>query len=567
MGRPERIKLGDILVAQKQISVEQLKAALGEQKKSGRKLGRVLVEQGLLSDEQICEAISRQLNVPYVNLKFYNFNQDVVRRLPEAQARRFRAIVLEDRRSSYLVGMADPTDLFAYDEIARLLGREIETAVVGEAMVLATVDLVYRRTEEISGFAKDLERDLGDSYVDFGALGAGAGAEDAPVVRLLQTMFEDAVQVNASDVHIEPEEGRLQIRFRIDGQLMPQTQADPKIAPALALRLKLMAGLDIAEKRLPQDGRLNAIVREQKIDVRMSTMPGQYGESVALRLLNRRATLQALDQLGMPEEMFARVQDIIRRTAGMVLVTGPTGSGKTTTLYAALGELNTVDRKIVTVEDPVEYRLAGISQVQVNEKIDLSFARVLRSTLRHDPDIILVGEIRDEETAHIALRAALTGHLVFSTLHTTDAASTPIRLIDMGAPGYLVGSSLHAVIAQRLVRLVCESCATEHTPDEFEARWLAATAGPEHAAAKYRRGRGCPHCNGSGYAGRTGVYEMLEMTPELARLASHADPSRFVELARTQLKGRRITDRALELVGRGRSTVAEAIRVAFQAEG
>jgi MSHA biogenesis protein MshE len=564
MGRPEKIRLGDVLVAQKAISQDQLKVALEQQKKSGRRLGRVLVEQGFVNDEQICEAISRQLNIQYVNLKFYNLNQDVVRRLPEAQARRFRAIVLEDRRVNALVGMADPTDLFAYDELGRILQKDLEVAVVGEAALLQTVDRVYRRTEEISGLAKELERDVGDSYVDFGAL--GAGAEDAPVVKLLQSVFEDAIQVNASDVHIEPQETALQIRFRIDGALNPQTQADPKIAPALALRLKLMAGLDISEKRLPQDGRLNIIARDQKIDVRMSTMPTQYGESVVLRLLNRRATRQSLDSLGMPPQMLQRFREIIRKTAGMVLVTGPTGSGKTTTLYSALSEVNTPERKIVTVEDPVEYRLTGINQVQVNEKIDLTFARVLRSALRQDPNIILVGEIRDEDTAQIALRAALTGHLVFSTLHTKDAVSTPIRLIDMGAPSYMVATSVHAVVAQRLVRLNCETCNTEYRPDADESRWLAAELGADYAGHKYFHGRGCSHCNGTGFAGRLGVYEMLEMTPELARAVVARDPNAFGEVARPQMQGARLTDRALELVLKGRTTVAEVLKVATQVE-
>ena len=565
MGRPEKIRLGDLLIAQKIISQEQLRVALEQQKKTGRRLGRVLIEQGFTSDEQICEAMSRQLNVPYVNLKFYNFNNDLVRRLPEAQARRFRAVVLEDKRATYLVGMADPTDLFAFDELARILKRDIEAAVVGEAILLQTIDRVYRRTDEISGLAKELERDLGDSYVDFGALGAGVGAEEAPVVKMLQSVFEDAVQVNASDVHIEPMESRLQIRFRIDGVLMPQTQGDPKIAPALALRLKLMAGLDISEKRLPQDGRLMVAVREQKIDVRMSTMPCQYGETVVLRLLNRKATVQSLDRLGIPDDIRGRFREIIRRTAGMVLVTGPTGSGKTTTLYAALAELNTPERKIITVEDPVEYRVPGITQVQVNEKIDLTFARVLRSTLRQDPDVILVGEIRDEETAQIGLRAALTGHLVFSTLHTKDAASTPLRLIDMGAPSYMVATSIHAVLAQRLVRLICETCGVEVEPDAEESRWLEAV-GAAKAGQRYRRGQGCSHCNGIGYTGRTGVYEMLEMTPDLVRAANTADPNAFLEAARPHLKGHTLTDRALALVFAGRTTVSEAMKVAVQLE-
>ena len=566
MGRPEKIRLGDLLIAQKIISQEQLKLALEQQKKSGRRLGRVLMEQGFVNEEQICEAISRQLNIPYVNLKFYNFNNDLVRRLPEAQARRFRAVVLEDRKNALLVGMADPTDLFAFDEIARLLRRDVEAAVVSESILLQTIDRIYRRTDQISGLAKELERDLGDTYIDFGALGAGLGAEEAPVVKMLQSIFEDAIQVGASDVHIEPLESRLQIRFRIDGALMPQTQSDPKIAPALALRLKLMAGLDISEKRLPQDGRLMVAVRDQKIDVRMSTMPCQYGETVVLRLLNRKATLQSLDRLGMPDDIRGRFAEIIRRTAGMVLVTGPTGSGKTTTLYAALAELNTPESKIITVEDPVEYQLAGITQVQVNEKIDLSFARVLRSTLRQDPDVILVGEIRDEETAQIGLRAALTGHLVLSTLHTKDAASTPLRLIDMGAPSYMVATSIHAVMAQRLVRLICESCAVDFEPGAEEARWLEAVVGPRRSEHRYRRGQGCSHCNGRGYSGRTGVYEMLEMTPDLVRAANRADPNEFLEAARPHLRGRTLTDRALALVFAGKTTVAEAMKVAVQLE-
>lgn len=566
MGRPEKIRLGDTLIAQKIISQEQLRLALEQQKKSGRRLGRILVEQGFANDEQICEAISRQLNIPYVNLKVQNVNGELVRRLPETQARRFRAIVLEERRGGYLVGMADPTDLFAFDEVSRLLKRDIEAAVVGEAALLQTIDRVYRRTDQISGLARELERDVGETYIDFGVLGSGVGAEDAPVVKLLQSIFEDAIQVNASDVHIEPQEKRLQIRFRIDGALMPQTETDSKIAPALALRLKLMAGLDISEKRLPQDGRLMVSVREQKIDVRMSTMPCQYGETVVLRLLNRAGALQSLDHLGMPPHVRPRFEELMRRSAGMVLVTGPTGSGKTTTLYAALAEVNTPDRKIITVEDPVEYRLPGITQVQVNEKIDLTFARVLRSTLRQDPDVILIGEIRDEETAQIGLRAALTGHLVLSTLHTKDAASTPLRLIDMGAPGYMVAASVHAVIAQRLVRLNCESCAADAQANAHEARWLDSVVGERWRGQRFRRSAGCPHCNRTGFAGRTGVYEMLEMTPELVRAANEADPNAFLDAARAQLKGHTLTDAAMALVFAGRTTIAEAMKVAVELE-
>ncbi|MBV8633797.1 MAG: type II/IV secretion system protein, partial [Burkholderiaceae bacterium] len=425
MARPEKVRLGEILVQQKLLSEEQLQFALGEQKRTGRKLGRVFVENSFVSEEQISGAIAKQLNIPYINLKFFNTNPDTVRLLPETQARRFRAIVLEDRPLSLLVGMADPTDLFAYDEISRVLKRGLELAVVNESELLATVDRTYRRTEEITDFARELEEDLGDSYVDFGTLASTPNLEEAPIVKLLQSVFEDAAQVRASDIHIEPQETRLQIRFRIDGMLHLQTEADLKIANSLALRLKLMADLDISEKRLPQDGRFAMKVKNNKIDVRMSTMPTQYGESVVMRLLNQSGANLRLDAIGMPPAMVKRFREIIARPNGLVLVTGPTGSGKTTTLYGALAELNTMESKLITVEDPVEYRLPGINQVQVNEKIDLTFARILRSALRQDPDIVLVGEMRDQETASIGLRAALTGHLVLSTLHTNDAASTP----------------------------------------------------------------------------------------------------------------------------------------------
>jgi len=302
------------------------------------------------------------------------------------------------------------------------------------------------------------------------------------------------------------------------------------------------------------------------VDVRMSTMPTQHGESVVLRLLNQKTGLLGLDHVGMPAGMLARFRQIIRRTNAMVLVTGPTGSGKTTTLYAALAELNTVDRKIITVEDPVEYRLPGINQVQINEKIELTFARVLRAALRQDPDIILVGEMRDEETAQIGLRAALTGHLVLSTLHTKDAASSPIRLIDMGAPNYMVATSLHAVLAQRLVRLNCESCAEPYQPVDLELRWLAARPDEGGGPARFMRGRGCSNCNGTGFQGRIGVYEMLEMTPELARAASSSDTSLFTEVAKRQLEGHTLGRNAYKLAAAGRTTLDEAIRVASAQE-
>jgi MSHA biogenesis protein MshE len=566
MARPEKVRLGEILVQQQLLSAEQLNQALADQKRTGRKLGRVFVENGFVTEEQISGALARQLDIPYINLKFYNISADVVRKLPETAARRFRALVLEDRRETMLVGVSDPTDLFAYDEIARLLKKGVELAVVNETEVLAAIDRIYRRTGEITDFAREVEQDLGDAFVDFGALAANPGLEEAPIVKLLQSVFDDATQVRASDIHIEPQDARLQIRFRIDGVLHLQTEADIRIATPLALRLKLMADLDISEKRLPQDGRFAVKVRNQRVDVRISTMPTQFGESVVMRLLNQGGTTLRLDAIGMPPALVERFRAIVQRPNGLVLVTGPTGSGKTTTLYSALAELNSVEKKLITVEDPVEYRLPGINQVQVNEKIELSFARVLRSALRQDPDIVLVGEMRDQETAQIGLRAAMTGHLVLSTLHTNDAASTPLRLMDMGVPRYMVGGSLQAVLAQRLVRVICESCSTEYRPQAPEYAWLRPELRELAETTRFFHGKGCSHCNGTGYRGRTGVYELLEMTRGVLDAANHPDPSHFLKAAQAEMAGETLRRHAVQLAVQGRTTIAEAMRVSHQLE-
>ena len=566
MARPEKIRLGELLVQQKLISEEQLLQALAEQKRSGRKLGRVFIENGFVTEDAISHALARQLNIPYINLKQYNLKVQTVHLLPEIQARRFRAVALEDRGSVLLVGMADPTDLFAYDEVKRLTKRDLALAVVNENELLQTIDRMYRRTEEITVLARELEQDLGDAIIDFAALGISPGIEDAPVVKLLQSIFDDATQVGASDIHIEPQEKSLQIRFRIDGVLHLQTEADIRIAPALALRLKLMSELDIAEKRMPQDGRFAITVRKQLIDVRISSMPTQYGESVVMRLLNQAGGSLNLEKIGMPPQMLQRFRSIIQRPNGLVLVTGPTGSGKTTTLYGALTELNQESKKLITVEDPVEYRLPGINQVQVNEKIDLTFSRVLRSALRQDPDIVLVGEMRDTETAQIGMRAAMTGHMVLSTLHTNDAISTPIRLMDMGVPPYMVGSSLQAVVAQRLVRVICDNCNDPYTLLPNEHEWLRGELKDTVDNHQYRHGRGCSYCNGTGYRGRTGVYEILEMTNEIAAAANNTDPAEFIRQAHAQMDGNTLRRHAVTLVLAGITTVSEAMRVTNQLE-
>jgi MSHA biogenesis protein MshE len=560
--RRQKLRLGDVLLQQRLISQDQLQQTLDSQRKTGKKMGRLLIEGGLITEEGLANGLARQLRIPYVNLKTFPFRAELVKLLPESAARRFRALVLEDKDNRLLVAFADPLDLFAFDEVSRLTKRSIAMAVAPETQLTLAFDRLYRRTEEISGFARAVEKDLSLSdEVDFGELANTVGQEGAPIVKLLQSIFEDAVQIGASDIHIEPQETGLQIRVRVDGVLHTQTLAENRVAGPLSQRLKLMAGIDISEKRLPQDGRFSVRVREQAIDVRLSTMPTSYGESVVMRLLNQNSVLRRLDSIGMPAEMLKRFREVLGRISGMVLVTGPTGSGKTTTLYAALSEINSSELKIITVEDPAEYRLAGVTQVQVNEKIDLSFARVLRGTLRQDPDIILVGEIRDAETAEIGLRAAITGHLVLSTLHTRDAISTPFRLLDMGVPPFMVATSLQAVIAQRLVRVNCDVCTEPHEPTAQERAWLDSMLAPGDAPVQARRGLGCSACNGTGYAGRHGVYELLEMDVTLTQAATKADPVAFLQAARARMKGHTLAFHALELVRQGRTSLAEALRV------
>lgn len=564
MYRPQKIRLGDILVKEKLISESELENALAEQKKSGQRLGKALVASGLVTEEGIAQALSRQLGIAYVNLKQSPPDAAALRLLSEANARRLRVIPLSLKDSLLVVGMADPGDLFAYDEVIQLAQRDIDIVVVSEHDLLATFDRVYRRTEEIAGYAKELEQSLRDDDVSLDALKIEPGSPDAPVVRMIQTVFEDALQVRASDIHIEPQEHKLVIRFRIDGALHIQTEADLAVAAALSMRLKIISGLDISEKRLPQDGRFRLIIKGKPLDVRLSTLPTQYGESIVMRLLATDAGLLDLSRIEMPPAMLARYRAIIARPNGLVLVTGPTGSGKTTSLYASLATLNSVERKIITVEDPVEYRLPGIMQVQANDKIDMSFSRALRSILRQDPDVVLIGEMRDSETANIGLRAAMTGHLVFSTLHTNDAASTPIRLLDMGTPRFMVATALQAVIAQRLIRKVCPNCAQPHRPDAQEEAWLQLKG--LFADASFQRGRGCQQCNQTGFRGRQAVYEMLEMTPVLAQAANQADPQVFLDAAARAMAGQRLLDHALTLARAGVTTLSEALKLDNQSD-
>ncbi|NOH68503.1 GspE/PulE family protein [Vibrio rotiferianus] len=545
-----RKRLGDLLVEEGIVTEEQVQQALASQHDTGQKLGDALIALGFISEKQMLNFLSQQLGLPLIDLSRAPIDADAVQLLPEVHARRLRAMVVAQNGDTLRVAMSDPADLFTQESLMNLLGEyALEFIIASERQLVESFDRYYRRTKEIASFAEQLQAEHQDVDVfDYGI--EENESEEVTVVKLVNSMFEDAVQVGASDIHIEPDDKVLRLRQRVDGVLHETILNEVNVASALVLRLKLMAHLDISEKRLPQDGRFNIKVRGQSIDIRMSTLPTQYGESVVMRLLNQSSGLRKLEDSGLPADLLARLRRQLSRPHGMILVTGPTGSGKTTTLYGALSELNEPGKKIITAEDPVEYRLPRITQVQINSKIDLTFSRVLRTFLRQDPDIILVGEMRDQETVEIGLRAALTGHLVLSTLHTNDAVDSALRMIDMGAPGYLVASAVRAVVAQRLVRRVCPDCKTEDVVDESRQQWLSGRF-PNQSNAVFHKGKGCQNCNLTGYRGRIGVFEMLELEHEMMDKLRANDAVGFAQAARQSTSYKPLLASAMELALQG----------------
>ncbi|CAM3018260.1 GspE/PulE family protein [Vibrio rarus] len=544
-------RLGDLLVENEIVSEEQVQQALSAQRQTGRKLGDTLIHLGFISEKQLLEFLSQQLNLPLIDLNLAEVDVDAVLLLPEVHARRLRALVIDRDDNTIRVAMSDPADLFTQESVLRLLSSyDVEFVIAAEDQLITGFDRYYRRTKDIASFAEQLhaEHQAPDTF-DI-SVSSEADSDEVTVVKLINSLFEDAVQVGASDIHIEPDDNVLRLRQRVDGILHETILNEVNISSALVLRLKLMADLDISEKRLPQDGRFHIKVKGQSIDIRMSTMPVEHGESVVMRLLNQTAGVRQLDETGLPDDLLKRVRYQLKRPHGMILVTGPTGSGKTTTLYGALSELNSAAKKIITVEDPVEYRLPRVNQVQVNSKINLEFSTILRTFLRQDPDIILVGEMRDQETVEIGLRAALTGHLVLSTLHTNDAVDSALRMMDMGAPGYLVASSVRAVLAQRLIRRVCTECAEPHNVREGQHTWLQARF-PNQVHANFTKGRGCQSCNLTGYKGRVGVFELLEFDQKLMDALRSNDAVGFAQQARHTKGYKPLLVSAMELALQG----------------
>ena len=556
--RKKTKQLGQILIEQGLISDEQLNEALKVQERVPKSLGRILIDLQLIKETDLVRALAHQIGLEFVDLSDYPVDPSSTALIPEAVARRYRALPIAVRDGRLLVAMSDPANVYALDDIRTITGREVEPVVATAADVTAAI----RKYSDVGGEVEQLAADAAaqaDEGIELDV--PSAAVEDAPVVKLVHMLLTRAVNERASDVHIEPTEKDVRIRFRVDGVLHEVMRSPKNIQNGLISRMKVMADINIAERRIPQDGRVSLKVGPIAVDLRVATLPTVFGEKVVIRILNKESVLLRLDQIGFSDEAFKRYEQSFRKPYGAILVTGPTGSGKSTTLYATLNILNQPQSNIITVEDPVEYRLPGVNQVQVNNRAGLTFAAALRSILRADPDIILIGEIRDHETALIAIESALTGHLVLSTLHTNDAPSAIARLTEMGVEPYLTASAMDGVVAQRLARKLCERCREPYEPNEAELLEAGFEPHQFQDIKQLFRPVGCTACAKTGYHGRIGMYEVMAVTEEVERLTverSSSDRIRQVALEQGMIPLR--VDGLLK-AAHGLTSVEEVLRV------
>jgi type IV pilus assembly protein PilB len=565
-------RLGEILVKDSLISADQLKQALDYQKKNGGRLGTCLVKLGLVSDDDITAVLSRQYGVPSINLKFYEVDPAVIKLVPQETAVRYQIVPLSRVGSTLTIAMTDPTNVFAMDDIKFMTGFNVEPVVASETAISEAIHKFYgevESVEELDKVMKDLtgdeanELELAAEETEMDLATLEKAAEEAPIIKLCNLVLTDAVKRGASDIHVEPYEKEFRVRFRIDGVLQNVMAPPLKLKDAMTSRMKIMSKLDISEKRLPQDGRIMIKYlrdgKKKELDFRVSTVPTLFGEKIVLRLLDKENLRLDMTKLGFEPEALEKFERNILKPYGMVLVTGPTGSGKTNTLYSSVARLNTPETNIMTAEDPVEFQLPGINQVQMKEQIGLNFASALRAFLRQDPNIILVGEIRDFETAEIGVKAALTGHLVLSTLHTNDAPSTISRLMNMGIEPFLVATSVNLICAQRLVRRICVGC---KEPLQIQPSALTEAGFTPEEAAKtvVQHGKGCATCNNTGYKGRVGLYEVMEINDELRELILVGASA--LEIKKKALEQGMITLRrsGLQKVAAGLTTMEEVLR-------
>ncbi|EOD00113.1 type II secretion system ATPase GspE [Caldisalinibacter kiritimatiensis] len=560
IGLNDKMKLGDLLKSVGKITDEQLSDALNIQKNSGKKLGEILVEKGYVTELDIIQVLEFQFGIPHIDLNNYIIDPEIPKLITENLAKRHLVIPIKKDRGKLIVAMADPLNVFAIDDIEMGTNLKVEPAISTKKDISNAIEQYYGKQsaeKAIEDFKRQYEVENIEE-IDEEILNE---INNAPAVRLVNSIIRQAVKARASDIHIEPYENLLRVRFRIDGSLQEIMTPAKSTHSAIVTRIKIMGKMNIAEKRIPQDGRIETNVDGREVDLRISILPTVYGEKIVIRILDRSNFLLKKSQLGFTEKNLMLFDNIIKNPNGIILVTGPTGSGKTTTLYSTLSELNTVNKNIITVEDPVEYKLDGINQVQVNNKTGLTFANGLRAILRQDPDIIMVGEIRDIETAQIAVRAAITGHLVISTMHTNDAPSTITRLLDMGIQPYLISSSMVGVVAQRLVRKICDRCKYQYLPSEKEMKLL----GINDETPLYK-GKGCSHCYYTGYKGRTAIHEVMPIDKKIRDLINNkisidSIKNEAIESGMTTLR-----ENCTELVLKGETTVEELLRVTYTLE-
>lgn len=553
----ERKELGQLLLEKGLITQEQLEEALLKQAVEKKFLGEILIESNLVTREQILECLTEQKKADFVDLsKVKGIKKEVVHLIPENIARRYNLLAIAKEDETLVVAMSDPTDIIAIDTVRRLTGSRIRVVKCDKNQIEEYIEKYYRDITDLSRTTSELEKigeETEEEILDIQQL--RIAAEDAPIIKFVNSLFIEAVEKRATDIHLEPQEERISLRFRIDGVLYHMPPPPRSAYPGIVTRLKILSNLDIGERRLPQDGRTKFKIGPRDIDIRVSTLPTIYGEKIVLRLLDRQSLVKTLDMLGLEDEEEGIYKKALKKPYGMIIVTGPTGSGKTTTLYSGLNFINTPEKNIITIEDPVEYELPGINQVQVRPKIGLTFAEILKRILRQDPDVIMVGEIRDLETAQIAIQSALTGHLVITTLHTNDTISTLARLNYMGVPNYLVADAVHLVMAQRLVRVICKNCRQE----DKEGIEILKNMGIE-VKDKIYKGRGCSECNSTGYRGMTGIFEVLYLSiPEIKKhILGNANEDILRETC-TKYGFTTLHDAALKKVFKGITTVEELL--------
>ena len=559
----KKIRLGDALVQKGIISEEQLQKSLEIQKTNGKKLGEILVDAGFLTEESLVKALSRQLNYASVDLQTVLISPDILELVPLQVLKKYTILPFEyapQNPNIIRVAMSNPMDLHAIDDISIITNLQVEPVVATNHSILVAIDKYFGQNDvmtEINRYTKEKEDQNVEQDTSY-----EENVSSSPIVKLVKTLIEQAVRQRASDIHIEPMEQQIRVRYRIDGALYEKATYNTSLLPAIVARIKIIGGMDISEKRKPQDGRITQVVDRQEYDIRASVLPTVFGEKVVMRLTSKMALTKEKSQLGFSEEELAKFDHILENPHGIILVTGPTGSGKSTTLYTALSELNKEDVNIITVEDPVEANLDGVNQVHVNPKADLTFATALRSILRQDPDIIMIGEIRDSETASIAVQASITGHLVVSTLHTNSSASTITRLEDMGIESYLLADSIVGVIAQRLVRRLCPECKKARSA-EYEEKVLLQV--PVQNEISVYEPCGCPKCDYTGYKGRIGVYEIMEVTHELKRVIAQKGNADEIKIKALEEGMSTLRMSATRYVLEGITSIEEMKKVSFEA--